>query len=193
MDNSNANFVFWITKVPPPRSNPFFVDIYFDGSKIEFAKFVWKRETNPIHISYLYIMSTILCCVPLAGAEIVMKNGEALPLVMVMVMVSVFTMTITTASSPPAKTSFPVSPIKWHLLANCENNGDIFPLLHWVESKRDREHWLDWMIVCKDWISGWSSEQLDITWVKFGSEQAKAKANSLDAFKVPWFGVPVSR
>ena len=144
-------------------------------------------------------MSTILCCVPLAGAETVMTkrrssavgdgdgdgagDGERLD------------NDNNNGFFSAEKTSFPVSPIKWHLLANClcENNGNIFPSLHWVESKRDREHWLDWRIVCKDWISGRSSEQLDITRVKFGSEQAKAKANSLDAFKVPWFGVQVSR
>ena len=42
--------------------------------------------------------------------------GEMLNfIIMVMVMTSVLTMTITTASSPPAKTSFPVYPIKRHL------------------------------------------------------------------------------
>ena len=74
-------------------------------------------------------------------------------------------------------------------LANClgKKNGNIFPSFHRVESKRVRDHWLDWMIVCKDWIRGWSLEQLGITWVKFGSVQAKA--NSLDAFKVPWLAL----
>ena len=64
MDNSNAaNFVFGITRDPPTRSKPYFVPIYFDGSKTEYARFIWKRETNShsYFISLFYVDNFVLC------------------------------------------------------------------------------------------------------------------------------------
>ena len=77
LDNSNENLYFGLRKALHPARNPTSFTYILMALRQNMPSLFGKEKLILIHISYLYFMSTISCCVSLVGAETVMTKRQS--------------------------------------------------------------------------------------------------------------------